>query len=97
MTQFIESWFIPVWFLALAIILLGGVLLIRYREPGIRLSELITGTKGGQPYPLGMKPRFDMVRASKRKLVYGVYFVGAALAMIDVLLFAGFAIARSLG
>ena len=50
-----------------------------------------------KPYPMYLKPRLEMVRYDKVRLVYGLKFTGVAIVAVDVLALAGFAIARSIG
>ena len=66
------------------------------RKPDANISYLFNG-RPEEHVPLGLKPRLELVRAEKTRVVYGLLFVGAAIAMIDVLVLAGLAIAHSLG
>ena len=96
-TEFVESWFVPFFFLGMAVAAVGSVLMVAYKKPNISSAQLLFTGTDEEPYPLLLKPRLEMVRDDKRGLVYGMLFAGIAIVMLDVLALAGFAIARSMG
>jgi len=92
----IETWFFTAFFAGFIFIVAGIISMFVFRKSDAKLSYFFNG-RPDEPVPLWLKPRLELVRAEKRRVVYGLLFVGAAVAMIDVLIYAALVIARSLG
>jgi len=66
-----------------------------YRKPDVKLSQMLLGSRDGTYNPW-LKQKLELVRTEKIRVVYGLLFIGVAIMLINVLVLAALAIARSL-
>ena len=81
------SWFVVVFFVAMALVLCANILAYVFRKPGVDLSVYFNGYPD-EPAPSGffqMRRLLSYVREDRAKLVYWIAFAGVFLFMATIL------------